>query len=826
MPNPKDHKNGIRDLILTAKDGEDLNRAFDSILALYLTSDEVTATIDICNEVLSRADELQLSADDWLRISMHLIESLRRKGAIHEASTLSNDVLSRVRSSNASQKTKAEALCRLSMLASSAGDLAYASDRLAEARLHVESANDLSTFGYFHHAQGRTFLLKRDFASAVSSFEASGSVYRLFQDKVNEAIALGQLARCHMLTGHIQLARACFDRALGTDDLPRRVWVTQAINCSICLMYSGEYSKAISFLDQAVVDSIRIGLPASVARANITKALISLRQGLEEQAATLTSQALEIVQTNGLLREELAALECLGEIEYERGNPAEAIKIYEQCIAKGEAVGMSDATTEGKRREAEAWNALGEHDKALAAALRAIEVAETNEDRYEHAVAHRPLGVAHSMLGEKEAAEKALRQGIDEIRAVGDPLELAKTLIELARHLREWDPSTLELGAAGEHLREARQLLEKLGVEKWIRRVDDDIREVIRLTESTAEATPAVREGGAVRTGARPAVERGIKSVRTVTIITRAPELREIMERIARVAPSNLPVLITGESGTGKELFARALQELSGRPPDRFVAVNCAALPRELHESELFGHARGSFTGSTSEKPGLFETADGGTIFLDEIGDLDPGAQGKLLRVLENGEVRRVGELKPRRIDARVVAATNRDLVQGSREETFRGDLFHRLNGLQVGVPSLRERPGDIDPLVHHFLDIYQTQYKKRVTLPVELLELYRSYRWPGNVRELRQEIHRMVLLTADGTTARMADSEVPRLAAGDEVTALAESSGLASAVGEHERRLILDAMLRSAGNKAKAARLLNMSRTTLIGKIKRLGIE
>jgi transcriptional regulator with PAS, ATPase and Fis domain len=148
------------------------------------------------------------------------------------------------------------------------------------------------------------------------------------------------------------------------------------------------------------------------------------------------------------------------------------------------------------------------------------------------------------------------------------------------------------------------------------------------------------------------------------------------------------------------------------------------------------------------------------------------------------------------------------------------------LNGLPVRVPSLRERPGDIEPLARHFLDIYQAQYKKRVTLPDELLEIYRAYRWPGNVRELRQEIHRLVLLTADGGVIRFADSEVPRLAASDQGTAIAESFGLASAVGEHERRLIIDALHRSGGNKAQAARLLNMSRTTLIGKIQRLGIE
>ena len=488
---------------------------------------------------------------------------------------------------------------------------------------------------------------------------------------------------------------------------------------------------------------------------------------------------------------------------------------------------MADATTEGKRREAEAWIALAEYDKALAAATRAIDVATTIEDRYEHAVAHRPLAVAHSMLGHEDEAADVFRRGIEEMRALGDPLELAKTLVEFASHLREWDPTTLALSSASEYLREARELFTKLGVERWIKRTDEDLAEVIKLAHQP-EPTEAIANTPADHTPNQSAIDpsRSSRTFGPVTFFTRAPDIHAMFERLIRVAPSNLPVLITGESGTGKELIARAILELSNRPQDRFVAINCAALPRELHESELFGHARGSFTGATAEKPGLFEMADGGTIFLDEIGDLELSAQGKLLRVLETGELRRVGEVKVRRVDARVVAATNRNLEQGARDGTFRSDLFHRLNGFPVRISSLRERPADIEILARHFLEFFQREYKKRVIMTPEILELYRSYRWPGNVRELRQEIHRMVLLTEGDTTMQARDSEIARLAAVDAGDAIAGTSGLAIAVEEHERRLIIDALQKTGGNKANAARLLNMSRTTLVGKVRRLGIE
>jgi transcriptional regulator with GAF, ATPase, and Fis domain len=300
-----------------------------------------------------------------------------------------------------------------------------------------------------------------------------------------------------------------------------------------------------------------------------------------------------------------------------------------------------------------------------------------------------------------------------------------------------------------------------------------------------------------------------------------------ILDQIRGVAPSSLPVLILGERGTGKELFAREVHLQSGRPRDRLVIVNCAAIPTELQDSELFGHRKGSFTGAVSDRDGLFEQADGGTIFLDEIGDLALEAQAKLLRVLETGESRKIGEHRCRIVEARVVAATNHDLTALAASGRFRADLYDRLEGVRFEIPPLRARGDDIDLLVDHFLEQASGMYGKRVVLPDELRRIYRKYAWPGNVRELRQELHRVVLLSDDCAEVSLTTSQVAArasLAPGDE-GAIGVSGGLVQAVDETERRLILDALSKTAGNKAQAARMLNMSRTTLIGKMKRLRI-
>ncbi len=234
-------------------------------------------------------------------------------------------------------------------------------------------------------------------------------------------------------------------------------------------------------------------------------------------------------------------------------------------------------------------------------------------------------------------------------------------------------------------------------------------------------------------------------------VVGRSRQILEILDVIHRVAPTGATVLLQGESGVGKEVFARAIHFLSPRAEGPFVTVNCAAIPENLLEAELFGYERGAFTGATQRKKGKFELAEGGTLFLDEIGDMSPPLQTKLLRVLQEKEIERLGGSRPIKVDVRVIAATNRNLEEMMREGRFREDLYYRLNVVPIFIPPLRERREDIPVLAYHFLDLFREQYTKEVRIAPEVMDAFMEYHWPGNVRELRNVVERMVILDTDG---------------------------------------------------------------------------
>jgi len=305
-------------------------------------------------------------------------------------------------------------------------------------------------------------------------------------------------------------------------------------------------------------------------------------------------------------------------------------------------------------------------------------------------------------------------------------------------------------------------------------------------------------------------------------IVGVSEEMRQVLTILPRVAQIDSTVLVTGESGTGKELIARAIHAASRRPHGPFVSVSCAALPENLLESELFGHVKGAFTGAIAARKGLLEEARGGTFFLDEIGDAPLPIQAKLLRVLEDRSIRRLGDNRSIQVDVRMVAATNRDLQSAMREKLFREDLFYRLNVVPIHVPPLRERGGDIPPLVAHFIEKYHGKIKKQVSgVSPQAMTLLMAYRWPGNVRELENVIQRMMVV-AKGDTLDVQDfppeisgKEVPREKAKDLKGMTRESAGLA------EKNLILDSLAKSGGNVTQAARSLGISRVTLQKKMK-----
>lgn len=314
-------------------------------------------------------------------------------------------------------------------------------------------------------------------------------------------------------------------------------------------------------------------------------------------------------------------------------------------------------------------------------------------------------------------------------------------------------------------------------------------------------------------------------------IIGNSAAMKMVFERMTRIAKTESTVLITGESGTGKELVARALHHNGSRKDKPFVAVNCGAIPENLLESELFGHVRGAFTGAIRDKAGKFESANQGTIFLDEIGTMPQHLQTKLLRVLQEQEVEKVGSNKSVKLDVRVISATNLDLEQQVRQGNFREDLYYRLNVIPLHLPPLRERTQDIMELVNHFLEKYsRLMGQSRKSISKRALEALEEHSWPGNVRELENLIERLVALT-EGDVIHIEDlpAEICGQAAKDANINLELSEkgiDLVSTIVEIERKLIGQAMSLSGGVKAQAAALLGINRTTLVEKIKRLKLS
>jgi DNA-binding NtrC family response regulator len=324
-------------------------------------------------------------------------------------------------------------------------------------------------------------------------------------------------------------------------------------------------------------------------------------------------------------------------------------------------------------------------------------------------------------------------------------------------------------------------------------------------------------------------ISRALNKLSTLDgeIVSASAEMDKVKKLILKVAKSNSTVLIRGESGTGKELIARAIHQNSLRAGEVFQAVNCAAINENLLESELFGHEKGSFTGAVGEKKGLFEVADGGTLFLDEIGELDIALQAKILRALQEKEIRRVGGVREIHTDVRVVAATNRDLLKMSQEGRFREDLYYRLNVLSIELPALRERRSDVPVLIEYFLTKHTRGNNRKISINAEARRILENYAYPGNVRQLESALERAILLcenntiTAEDLPPEMSHTSKP-VSANDLFKLPAEGVNFE----EVERSLIMQAMERTDNNITKSAKLLGLTFRTLQYRLEKFGFK
>jgi len=398
--------------------------------------------------------------------------------------------------------------------------------------------------------------------------------------------------------------------------------------------------------------------------------------------------------------------------------------------------------------------------------------------------------------------------------------------LDVLRAMKEVDPDVLVIIITGYGTVESAVEALKLGAYDYIKKPfkADAIRLIVRLALETQHLRREVRH---LKRGGL-----GKELPGDAVMIGSSPQLLQVYRQIREVAKhDNATVLITGESGTGKELVARAVHHLSSRKNRPFIEINCGSLPFNLLETELFGHERGAFTDAKSRKIGLFEEANGGTIFLDEIGEMDMNLQVKLLRVLEDRKIRRLGGTRSIDIDARVIAATNRDLKEAIQEKVFREDLFYRLNVFPIQVSPLRERREDIPPLLDFFLKHFSAEFNKNVReVSRPALDLLMRYHWPGNVRELRNIVERICIMYSQEV---LTPDCLPREIWGDKPSSEApfefqippEGLLLEEIIEQVESKLIAQAVGITGGNVAKTARLLNLPRGTLRYKMEKYGL-
>jgi len=393
--------------------------------------------------------------------------------------------------------------------------------------------------------------------------------------------------------------------------------------------------------------------------------------------------------------------------------------------------------------------------------------------------------------------------------------------------IREQAPDTAVIVVSGESTLENAVKAGQRGAFDFVPKPINDhvhllevLHEAVKVTRLRRGAKPAASGGGGGgRSGAGGA--ESFKDDALTDIVGDCPAVERMREQIRRVAPSNGRVLITGENGAGKELAALAIHALSKRSSAPFVKLNCAAIPKDLLESELFGYEKGAFTGAVASKKGRLELADGGTLFLDEIGDLALDAQAKLLRALETGEIERVGGTRTAKVDVRLLAATNKDLAGAVKSGDFREDLYFRLNVLPVAVPPLRERKADVGPLASHFLERFaEAEGRGAMTLADDARELLEEYHWPGNVREMRNLMERAVVLVKDDAVTA-ADLN-PWLESPPEE---GEDAGLKGKVARSEIESIRRALDAADWNVTQAAAGLGIDRTNLHRKMRKYGI-
>jgi tetratricopeptide (TPR) repeat protein len=576
-----------------------------------------------------------------------------------------------------------------------------------------------------------------------------------------------------------------------------------SLNRAILLRKMGRIGEGSEICQQGFRRSKELGIPIGVCRYGLELANIAVIErdlsGAEEYVRT----AEHLAGSHGYQRERILALEIGGDISDIAGRSGEALETYLTGLGLArDLMEDSDLECELLRRAAVMCLKLGKTNEGRNHIDRAVVLSEKSQDAYEHGICLRILGEIELAQGLEGSGIAHLQESVRELTGLS-PWSPALAVSELALG-EELLRRSRSAAAAIQHLLDARRIYSNLGVSAAIRRLDDLI-----FSSGTLSANGGL-EKGAIGVDIGAILESSLDTEQ-YGIVT---EDERVVGDLERWGPTEARVLIEGETGVGKELMARALHAMSRRREGPFVAVDCGALSETLADSELFGHSKGAFTGAIKGRTGLIEAANGGTLFLDEIGELPEILQVKLLRVLENFVVRRVGENAPRQVDVRVISATARDLWAEVEAGRFRRDLYYRLKTVLIRVPSLRERPHDIGLLVDFYMQVYSERHGISAELSSDARKRLTRYKWPGNVRELKNVLEALILSQRNGNAidgGRVAEF----------LSGAVQDAGLKDRIADLEREEIDRVMKVCDGNRTEAAKMLGISRKTLWQKLK-----
>ena len=585
-------------------------------------------------------------------------------------------------------------------------------------------------------------------------------------------------------------------------------------NLGIVHLKAGTWDEAQEHFDRALKSYVQIGRDAGAARMRTGLATIATFRHDFAVAEAHLAAAEQITARLGNSREQVLVLFGHADLLHERGELEEALRRYDGALAMAREIAPDgDMVGELQRRRAEALVHRGDAAGALLAAEDAIHRATRLGDQLEEGAARRVLAVIHTKEGRIVDAYRESHEAIRILEGIHERVELARAYLEQAQRMPH-DRDAERLREAQNLAFKAMYLFEQLGMEDGMRAAEGTLRELNAPAWLAAprSARPAMLV---------PAPAQAQDIARAHGLVTQNARTLDVVRKGSELLATPARVLIQGETGVGKNLLAYMFRQYEIERGKPFVEVNCTSLPGDLVESELFGYVRGAFTGAAIAKRGIFEEADGGTIFLNEIGELSERTQVKLLQVLDDGTYRRLGEVRARRLNVRIISATNKDLDAAVKAGWFRADLFYRLGQVVLSLPPLRERREDIPALIHNFLDELAAREGRTVVLAEDAMEYLISLPWLGNVRELKHKIESIFLCAGK---QEMVDRAMllKLLHPGGAPPAESPSSrGLKRKVDMLKRDEVLAALSRNAGNRSRAALELGITRRHLIRLLK-----